>query len=613
MADSVQLSIELATDKVVGPAKKAAEAIDKVAKSMAGLGKSLGKRQRDKGGKSFMGGTDWRTIAVRAKQLERNQAKLSRGTKKATKTNASFVAGLKGVIGSTMRAAAAIPIVGTAMAAAWKITKMVASAWMSLAKSVLGAVLATEKFVPVGTEAYAAQKSLMKIANKLGKSFKSVAKDFQAFVDAGVSAQMAKELIMLGHAPGLNLKKFKSELKAIAKSPADIKRVGEAFKVIDKSLSAGKMSASGFQKVLRATGVGEMQLLLRLSGLTGKSIKQLSKELDQGKLSAKSTMEAFQQLFAEAKGGKKAAATLGGSFAKLKATFGNTLTQIGLDVGPALRKNIIPAIEDMMKALRSPAGKAAIRKIGEAIKWAARMFKVAWHAIKNIIGGIVEGFGKAGGALDFSGKLTPEQFKAIGTAAKDFGKNLGTIAAKLTEIVAKIKSLVSTFGKVMTLGGGSKGPDQLFDPLKMLRGTMGTQGVGKSMTDGLVAGIKGGKSSVVASMLSVVKAAIAAAKSALGTRSPSKVFGYLGKMSAMGYAEGMSSMNAIPALHGTAQLSPGLGGGGGSTFNQTNVFETSVNEAASAAATAAEIKKQQLLQMAAAFERAALELGVGVR
>jgi len=601
MADSVQLSIELATDKVVGPAKKAAEAIDKVAKSMAGLGKSLGKRQRDKGGKSFMGGTDWRTIAVRAKQLERNQAKLSRGTKKATKTNASFVAGLKGVIGSTMRAAAAIPIVGTAMAAAWKITKMVASAWMSLAKSVLGAVLATEKFVPVGTEAYAAQKSLMKIANKLGKSFKSVAKDFQAFVDAGVSAQMAKNLVM-----------FRADLEAIAKTPSDLKRVRLAIASIDKAIVSGKFAAGDFNKMLKATGVSKMKLLARVSKITGKSMRQLGRNMD--KLPVEATLKAFQQLFLESQkasaagmiASKKQMSTIGGAWSAFKMQLGNILTKIGLDVGPALRKNIIPAIEDMMKALRSPAGKAAIRKIGEAIKWAARMFKVAWHAIKNIIGGIVEGFGKAGGALDFSGKLTPEQFKAIGTAAKDFGKNLGTIAAKLTEIVAKIKSLVSTFGKVMTLGGG-------FDPLKMLRGTMGTQGVGKSMTDGLVAGIKGGKSSVVASMLSVVKAAIAAAKSALGTRSPSKVFGYLGKMSAMGYAEGMSSMNAIPALHGTAQLSPGLGGGGGSTFNQTNVFETSVNEAASAAATAAEIKKQQLLQMAAAFERAALELGVGVR
>jgi len=601
MADSVQLSIELATDKVVGPAKKAAEAIDKVAKSMAGLGKSLGKRQRDKGGKSFMGGTDWRTIAVRAKQLERNQAKLSRGTKKATKTNASFVAGLKGVIGSTMRAAAAIPIVGTAMAAAWKITKMVASAWMSLAKSVLGAVLATEKFVPVGTEAYAAQKSLMKIANKLGKSFKSVAKDFQAFVDAGVSAQMAKNLVM-----------FRADLEAIAKTPSDLKRVRLAIASIDKAIVSGKFAAGDFNKMLKATGVSKMKLLARVSKITGKSMRQLGRNMD--KLPVEATLKAFQQLFLESQkasaagmiASKKQMSTIGGAWSAFKMQLGNILTKIGLDVGPALRKNIIPAIEDMMKALRSPAGKAAIRKIGEAIKWAARMFKVAWHAIKNIIGGIVEGFGKAGGALDFSGKLTPEQFKAIGTAAKDFGKNLGTIAAKLTEIVAKIKSLVSTFGKVMTLGGG-------FDPLKMLRGTMGTQGVGKSMTDGLVAGIKGGKSSVVASMLSVVKAAIAAAKGALGTRSPSKVFGYLGKMSAMGYAEGMSSMNAIPALHGTAQLSPGLGGGGGSTFNQTNVFETSVNEAASAAATAAEIKKQQLLQMAAAFERAALELGVGVR
>ena len=82
-------------------------------------------------------------------------------------------------------------------------------------------------------------------------------------------------------------------------------------------------------------------------------------------------------------------------------------------------------------------------------------------------------------------------------------------------------------------------------------------------------------------------------------------------MSAIGFAQGMESVNAIPSLQGTAQLAPGRGGA--TSVNQTNVFETSVNEAASAASTAAEIKKQQLLQMAIAFERPALELGVSIK
>ncbi len=130
------------------------------------------------------------------------------------------------------------------------------------------------------------------------------------------------------------------------------------------------------------------------------------------------------------------------------------------------------------------------------------------------------------------------------------------------------------------------------------------------MTKGLAGGITAGRSAVVSAMVATATAAITAAKRALGIASPSKVFAYMGKMSALGYAEGMQSVNAIPSLQGSAQLAVG---GGAPVINQSNVFETSVNEAASAAATASEIKKQQLLQMASAFERAALELGVAVR
>lgn len=602
MADVVQLAVRLKVDDVVKPAEKAVYSIEKISKTLLKLNRSSKKVS------SFDFVDDWRTIDSFAKKYERTVKRVAQSDPMigiGAERNASDVVDL------TDKITIAKTVLSFLQAGFSKAAKAAAS----FAKAVLGAVMATEKFIPAGTEAYAAQKSLLAISNKIGKSLKVVAKEFQSFVDAGVSDKVAKNLIL-----------FKADLEAVAKTPVKLKQVSVAFKAIGKAVRSGKFAAKDFNAILKATGVSKFQLLARVSKLTGKSVKQLGSNMK--KLPVDATVKALQQLFLESNKAteagslatKKQMATISGAWGVFKNKISNVLTKIGLDVGPSLRKNIIPVIKGMIDALKTPEAKSAIVAIGTAIKWVGQTIRRVWVVASNFVKGFVSGLKEAGVT---SGLIQPKlgkvDFAKIAADAAAFGRSVADAVTKISALVDKVNALITSItglSKVSLpnlMGTGGVAPGGIMKALGGggLGATMGTQAVGKSMTDGLVAGIKGGQSSVVASMLSVVKAAITTAKSALGTRSPSKVFNHLGQMSAIGFAQGMESVNAIPSLQGTAQLAPGLGGA--TSVNQTNVFETSVNEAASAASTAAEIKKQQLLQMAIAFERAALELGVSIK
>jgi hypothetical protein len=129
------------------------------------------------------------------------------------------------------------------------------------------------------------------------------------------------------------------------------------------------------------------------------------------------------------------------------------------------------------------------------------------------------------------------------------------------------------------------------------------------MASGVSAGITQGSSGVIAAATSMATNAIFAAKQALGIASPSKVFEGFGSMSALGFAEGFAGGAPTVAATSAGAVTPSLSGGGGNTVNQVNNFDTTVNEAESAAATAKQMKRQQLLQMASSFEQMALELG----
>lgn len=89
------------------------------------------------------------------------------------------------------------------------------------------------------------------------------------------------------------------------------------------------------------------------------------------------------------------------------------------------------------------------------------------------------------------------------------------------------------------------------------RGASGQTGqfysVGSAMIGGMVEGIYDGESRVVSAIISTVRAAVNAAREELEINSPSRVFRWIGKMSAEGYALGLEDQ--LRAVEGTIQSS----------------------------------------------------------
>lgn len=75
--------------------------------------------------------------------------------------------------------------------------------------------------------------------------------------------------------------------------------------------------------------------------------------------------------------------------------------------------------------------------------------------------------------------------------------------------------------------------------------------LGKKIIDGLIAGLKNGVKAVSDAAMKVAKAALDAAKRALGIKSPSTAFAELGNFSGIGFSQGFSKSLGPQALSGT--------------------------------------------------------------
>lgn len=577
MADSVKLTVQL-VDRVSGPSRKAAAGLDNI----------------------------------------------NGGLKKVDRTGAAVAA----KVGAAFAKMAAV--IGTVVVAA------VAAAGRAMVKAAAEAEqfrFGLKAFLGSGKKADAEMQALLRISDKLGISFKDTVSTFQSFVSAGLSPKGAKDMI-----------KWRADLEALAGGvPSKMANVASAFEQLESAIVSGKIEADAFKTVLKGIpGADKLKVLTRVAKLLGKSGKDAAKFIKEAgknmsKLPVPETIKAFKQLFLEGANAQKLGAlatakqlsTFSGAFAAFKNRANNTLTRIGIGIGPSLKSAFLPALKAMGAAL----GKVDIAKVIGRIKTG---IEAAAPAIKAFASGLGKGlaksiviasklakaFGKMFGAFDAKsismvGQMIGATLAAVGVMATAVAVPIMAIVKVFGSTVAAIKSVVQWFKTLFTAPAQAIGAiGSFFANLGASIAAAGASlgaaavGLGKRIIAGIPAGIKAGASAVVSSIVSVAKSAIGAAEKVLGIGSPSKVFGYFGEMSALGFAKGMESVDAVPSLQGSAQLAPGLGGGG-ATVNQTNVFETSVNEAASAAATASEIKKQQLLQMAAAFERAALELGVG--
>jgi phage-related minor tail protein len=213
--------------------------------------------------------------------------------------------------------------------------------------------------------------------------------------------------------------------------------------------------------------------------------------------------------------------------------------------------------------------------------------------IIRILGGTTDGGGgdNAGRTMQFglSSYLSPIQqaadqnrsvvFKTLGSttdgdggkkAGKEMQSGLISHQSLIRQAALNNKNTVTnTLSAATDGGGGKKASNQFVQGVASNRGRAGSEarsvannaqnnlktsgafGIGSNLSSSFASGISSGRSSVISAAIGIARAAISAAKSALGIKSPSKVFMSLGEDSGKGFEIGLE--NQISSVAKQAQ------------------------------------------------------------
>lgn len=461
------------------------------------------------------------------------------------------------------------------------------------------------KFLGSEKKAVAEMAKLLAISNKLGISFESAVGTFRAFVSAGLTADAAREIV-----------KFRADLEALATTPQQIAQVANAFEQMEKAIVSGKFEADGFNSILKGIpGADKLKILKIVAEKTGKSVKELSKDLS--KLPVKETIEAFKEAFLEGVGagklGETAAdqiKTVSGAIKVLKNIATNVFTTLATKLGPAIEKNLLPVFQDIVALLTSAEAGAFFDKVALAISkviaFAGVFIEEFVNRIKAFAKAFSEAAGEAGGFGDSLEDLDPEDLRKmlepLTAIAEAFGTALGTLFSFREAIVGFGESAVSVFNEVKSAVEGLFG---------FLGGTSGS--LGASMTEGIAAGILGNPGAVVDALRSVVDGAIARIKSRLGISSPSDVFADvvgspIGEGVAMGISGEQPTVNA--ALAGLTRPEAATGGAtNNNTVNASAPVTVTVQAAEDPEATAQAVARILPSVLGDAFEQVVIQIG----
>ncbi len=480
------------------------------------------------------------------------------------------------------------------------------------------------KFLGSASKARGAIKQIMAISNALGLNFQEAGSQFQAFISAGFNELQA-----------LNLLRFKADIIAVGDGgEASAEKIKEAFVQIEKAMAKGKIEADGFDSILGSLPVTKVQVLTILAKKMGKTFKEVS-ELDITQLPVEKLIEAFQEAALQATKFEKTGAlaaekiktTFSGAAAALKNRLINQLTILGSKIGPQISSTLLPVLQRMLAFLDSAAFEKFTSAFGKSLATGAT---AAAKAIDDMMTSLESGTETATGFLeglnegfegvnDIVGPVN-EVLEAFGaesgggaSAAKLFGMALGALVAVIM-ILGKIVETVflapfREFLKVWDQLAALDAPD--FGAIFSAAGAAITAFVSSAgslagrIITGWVASIKAGASKVVSAITGVAKRAIAAAKSALGVASDSKVFTQIGGFTASGMQHGIEA-GAPKVSAAAAGLIRPTAPSASAASNTTSVsapVSISVNAADDPEATAAAIKRMMVGELADMFEQ----------
>lgn len=258
---------------------------------------------------------------------------------------------------------------------------------------------------------------------------------------------------------------------------------------------------------------------------------------------------------------------------KISEAINNAFTAINnwaADVVETMSTKASEAVEAVVRFFQELPGKVTgfLEGAMTAIKtWAKDMVETMSTKASEAIDAVVRFF------QELPGKITEavnNAMTAIRTWAKDMVETMGTKAGEAVDAVVRFLSnlpgevariLTEVVTSVVTWGGNmvTSAQTAITNVVRTIAETLSgaisrVTSIGGQIVQGLASGILGGVSTVINAAVSVVTKAIAAAKSALGIHSPSRVFMGIGDQTVDGLTIGLkkNTKHAADAAAGAA-------------------------------------------------------------
>lgn len=480
-------------------------------------------------------------------------------------------------------------IVGFAKDAAFALVRFGVQAASALTRAVLGATAFREK-------AELAFKTLMHGKNgaKAFEEVKRLALEMGTPLNETVHAFQEMAAAQFNMKDSIAIFKRLRDVQLATGASSDA--LGRAQLALTQIQAKGRLQAEELLQLQESVNLSQGLVLEALVKNTGKSLKEVQKLMQTGKVDAKTGIKAILDAMAMKTGGKEAGAvakeflntTVSGALERIKNFGGILLDDVAKELGPTF-KELKPILDDIMAALQSEDAKAVIHGIAAAFKLLFQGAVAAWPVVKEFLSGFWSEGKKIWAVMkEIGGSIS----QAFGGDSKLSMEDIMSAARILGRVLAWVVVIIGIFiavlGGVVAVVAGVVGAI-LAIPLAIL-GLLGAIGVlagefagkaialGAAIVNGIKNGISNGAGAVIQKIKDLASNAIGSAKAVLGVASPSREFEWIGQMVGAGFAGGVDTSTPSTTSAMQSMVSPdnvtltGQGGGGGPLFSATFNF-----------------------------------------
>jgi tape measure domain-containing protein len=513
MALSWTLSL---TDKVSGPAKRAATGLDRVSASMnkaRAASTSLDQAQAKLG-------RDGRWRDSKGKFVGTGRAGGAGG--KGGGASNPFEVGLSD-IGQGVGLSAAAAGVGVAAGAA-KLGMMVQDAQAFRQRT----MFALETILKSKSAAEQAYAMATRTALETGGDFRQTMAGFNTLVAQGFDVSFADQLMRA--MADLRTLNPQANMEGITRAVSQIKTTGrlqgdELMQLAEAGLNVDAV----YQEIAKSMGV-----VAKEGETAGQQVRKLQ---EAGKISSEVAIAAIMASLKNQVGGKAFGATaaeranqsLDGAIARAKTLAEVFLSSIKVDWSPIIR-----AVERVTSVLQGPAGAAFADKIGASL---TRVIAILDQVTESDIESFLETTGNAFTSLADNAERVVE----VGSRLNAVYQELNAAFEGATGIGIADAALMGLNGTVQNTVTVVQGMQAVFEGAwAALEELADGQALGAQIMSGLVEGITSGAAAVVDALVGAVDGAIKAAEKKLGIATPSRVMRDIGRNTSRGAALGIA-------------------------------------------------------------------------